>query len=104
MKPNWIFAVATVALLMSCSRSKQDIDEHATDQLPKGHVAVTAEALAKSGITIEAAGPAVLRKILRLNGKIVPNEERMAEVSPRFPGVVKSIAKRLGDSVKTDDL
>src|SRR5439155_26482274 len=48
-------------------------------------------------------GPAVLKKTLKLKGKITPNEERMLHVSPRFPGIVKSIAKRLGDVVKTGE-
>ena len=67
-------------------------------------VAVTEEARKKSGIVIEVAGPAVIRKVLKLNGKIGPDEERMVHVSPRFPGVVKSIAKRLGDAVKNGEV
>src|SRR5438046_2163696 len=57
----------------------------------------------KTEITIETAGSAVLKKTVKLNGKIGPNEERIAHVSPRFPGVVKSIIKRLGDEVKSGE-
>ena len=57
------------------------------------------ESRKKAGIVIETAGPATLSIKLELNGKISPNEEHMTQVIPRFPGVVKSVTKRLGDAV-----
>jgi membrane fusion protein, heavy metal efflux system len=93
----------SLLLLVSCSKSKKEANEHAAEQPEKKRIEVTEEALKKSGIQIEVAGPAVLKKTLKLNGKITPNEERMVHVSPRFPGIVKSIAKRLGDVVKTGE-
>src|SRR5438046_8236305 len=85
----------SLLLLVSCSKSKKEANEHAAEQPEKKRIEVTEEALKKSGIQIEVAGPAVLKKKLKVNGKITPNEERMVHVSPRFPGIVKSIAKRL---------
>ncbi len=95
--------LVSLLLLVSCSKSKKEPNEHAAEQPEKKRIEVTEEALKKSGIQIEVAGPAVLKKTLKLNGKITPNEERMVHVSPRFPGIVKSIAKRLGDVVKTGE-
>jgi membrane fusion protein, heavy metal efflux system len=93
----------SLSSLVSCSKSKKEANEHAVEQPEKKRIEVTEEALKKSGIQIEVAGPAVLKKTLKLNGKITPNEERMVHVSPRFPGIVKLIAKRLGDVVKTGE-
>jgi cobalt-zinc-cadmium efflux system membrane fusion protein len=93
----------SLSSLVSCSKSKKEANEHAAEQPEKKRIEVTEEALKKSGTQIEVAGPAVLKKTLKLNGKITPNEERMVHVSPRFPGIVKSIAKRLGDVVKTGE-
>src|ERR1700730_147546 len=102
MKTKLILAFATAAsLFTSCSHSEKAAEKQPADESEKKVIAVTEEARKKSGIVIEVAGPAVIRKVLKLNGKIGPNEERMVHVSPRFPGVVKSIAKRLGDDVKT---
>jgi len=109
MKRQYILRALSAALfvsvssLASCSKSKKEADEHAAEQPEKKRIEVTEEARKKSGIQIEVAGPAVLKKTLKLNGKITPNEERMVHVSPRFPGIVKSIAKRLGDVVKTGE-
>ena len=109
MKRQYILRALSAALfvsvssLASCSKSKKEADEHAAEQPEKKRIEVTEEALKKSGIQIEVAGPTVLKKMLKLNGKIGPNEERIVHVSPRFPGIVKSIAKRLGDVVKTGE-
>ena len=109
MKRQYILRALSAALfvslllLVSCSKSKKEANEHAAEQPEKKRIEVTEEARKKSGIAIEVAGPAVLKKTLKLNGKIGPNEERMVHVSPRFPGIVKSIAKRLGDVVKTGE-
>ena len=109
MKRRYILRALSAAFfvslssLVSCSKSKKEANEHAAEQPEKKRIEVTEEALKKSGIQIEVAGPAVLKKTLKLNGKITPNEERMVHVSPRFPGIVKSIAKRLGDVVKTGE-
>src|SRR5438874_8801564 len=108
MKKRYLRSVLNAALLVSllllvsCSKSKKEA-EHAAEQPEKKRIEVTEEARKKSGIAIEVAGAAVLKKTLKLNGKIGPNEERMVHVSPRFPGIVKSIAKRLGDVVKTGE-
>jgi membrane fusion protein, heavy metal efflux system len=103
MKTNWLL-VATIAasLFTSCSRSEKEAEQEANHSENK-LITVTEEARKNSGIVIETAGPAVINKTVKLNGKIGPNEERMVHVSPRFPGIVKSIAKRLGDNVKTGE-
>lgn len=65
----------------------------------EGRVNMSEESRKKAGISVETAGPAKLAIKLDLNGKIAPNEERMIHIIPRFPGVVKSVTKRLGDAV-----
>jgi len=74
----------------------------------KGHddegVKLTDAQVATAGIELLAAGPRELRDILRLNGTIQPNQETLVKVTPRFPGVVRSMRKRLGDKVKRDEV
>lgn len=65
----------------------------------EGRVVLAAATVGQSGITVERAGPATLRRTLRVTGRIVPNEDRMAHVIPRYPGIVKEARKRLGDAV-----
>lgn len=70
----------------------------------EGRVQLPATAAAESGIVIERAGPATLRTTLRVNGRIVPDEDRLTHVIPRYPGIVKEARKRLGDPVQKGEV
>lgn len=73
----------------------------------EGHddgVKLTDAQVAAAGIELLTAGPRELRDILRLNGSIQPNQETLVKVTPRFPGVIRSMRKRLGDKVKKDEV
>ena len=65
----------------------------------ENRVTLAPEQLATAGIALATAGPAVIRERIALNGRVTPNEDALAHVMPRFPGVVRAVHKRLGDSV-----
>lgn len=65
----------------------------------EGRVSLTPEAVRSTEIGVETAGPAIVQTTLRVTGRIEANEDRMAHIIPRFPGVVKEVRKRLGDQV-----
>lgn len=67
-------------------------------------VKLTDAQVAAAGIELLTAGPQELRDILRLNGMIQPNQEALVKVTPRFPGVIRSMRKRLGDKVRKDEV
>ncbi len=57
-----------------------------------------------AGIKLETAGAATLKNTLRLQGILVSNQETLAQITPRFPGIVKEVRKRIGDRVEKDEL
>ena len=61
---------------------------------------ISAEAAQKAGIELQTAGPARIRTTLQLYGSIKPNAEREQDIRARYPGVVRSVEKRIGDTVK----
>ncbi len=69
----------------------------------EGRVEMPPGAIQTAGIVSARAGPGTLRDTLRLQGRIAPNADRLAQVMPRFPGVVKEARKRLGDPVAKDE-
>lgn len=73
-----------------------DDDEHGEE----GRVHLNAEQLRTAGIVLATAGPAQIRETLPVYGTIAPNAERMHEVAARFPGVIRSIGKAVGDAVR----
>ncbi len=70
----------------------------------EGRVKMEAAAIETAGIKIEEAGPAKLRTMVEMNGKIVANPDKVAHVTPRFPGIVLEARKKLGDAVKKDEV
>lgn len=60
--------------------------------------------IAAAGMSLETVQPATLNDVLVLNGVIRENQENLVQVTPRFPGIVRSIQKRIGDNVRKDDL
>jgi cobalt-zinc-cadmium efflux system membrane fusion protein len=69
----------------------------------EGRVELTPEAIRANSIKIEKATSVELEVTLNAMGKVMPNEEFTVYISPRFPGVVKSVNKKLGDHVQKGD-
>jgi cobalt-zinc-cadmium efflux system membrane fusion protein len=69
-----------------------------------GRVEIAPESVQASGIEVDTAGPAVMKSTLSLNGKIMPNEDRLAHIFARFPGVVKEVRKHLGEQVRKGEV
>lgn len=68
---------------------------HGHDEAP----AFDATALTNFGVVIKSAGPGRVRRSIALTGKLVPHEDRVAHVTPRFPGIIREVRKRIGDPV-----
>lgn len=66
----------------------------------ENHIALTPEQIKVAGIQLVQAGPAQIRETLPLYGVIAPNAERMRDVAARFPGAIRSVAKKIGDAVR----
>jgi cobalt-zinc-cadmium efflux system membrane fusion protein len=64
------------------------------------HVALTPEQIQAAGIVLVEAGPATIRETLPIYGVIAPNAERVRDVGARFPGVIRTVTAKIGDSVR----
>ncbi|MFK4507167.1 efflux RND transporter periplasmic adaptor subunit [Bradyrhizobium daqingense] len=74
-------------------------DEHGADRIRISDVK-----LAAAGVVLAEAASATLTDTLAFNGILRANQEAVVQVTPRFPGIAKSILKRIGDRVGKDDL
>ncbi|GMV29110.1 MAG: hypothetical protein AMXMBFR59_12350 [Rhodanobacteraceae bacterium] len=63
-------------------------------------IKLTPEARKAANLTVAPAGPATLVESVPLYGVVKPNAERVRSVTARFPGVVRSVAVKVGDSVR----
>lgn len=78
--------------------------DHGGHDDEEGAVEMSDAKVAASGIEIRTAKAETLHESLVLNGILQPNQETLVQVTPRFPGVVREIRKRIGDTVEKGEL
>ena len=66
----------------------------------EGRTRISQEMADAFGLETMLAGPAVLEETIIVYGRIVPNAERVREVSARFDGAILSVDVSLGETVR----
>ena len=69
-----------------------------------GRVDLNEKKVQNANLDVAVAGPAKIKATLQLYGKITLNDDTVANVSPRYPGVVKAVYKRLGDRAQKGEV
>lgn len=75
----------------------EDLEEGA------GGVRLSSDQIEAAGIVLATVAPTSIREVMPLYGVITPNAEKVLQVSARFPGVIQSVAKKIGDAVKNGE-
>jgi len=78
-------------------------DAHGEEAGHDAHVPFTDAQIAAAALSLETAGPATLRETLPVYGSIVPNAERVRQVTARFPGQARTVSKQTGSSVRAGE-
>jgi membrane fusion protein, heavy metal efflux system len=90
------------------SKARQSEAEHGGarehEEHAEQHVKLTPEQFVNAHLKIEEATPATMKTMVAVYGKVAANEEALARVVPRFPGIVKAVTKRLGDKVEPGEV
>jgi cobalt-zinc-cadmium efflux system membrane fusion protein len=73
-------------------------------EVVRTHVVLTPEAVHEAGIEVSTAGPGRLSEVLVVYGNVAPNAERVRNVTARFPGIVRSVKKAAGESVRAGEV
>lgn len=77
---------------------KSEKEEHSDS------VALSDAKIEAANIELAKAASGVLRDSVVLNGIVQPNQEALVQVTPRFPGIVRDVRKRIGDTVQKGDV
>lgn len=103
-----LIAIAAGVYAFAPSKSAPPAKKEAAVEKEQGHgadgVEMSDAKVAAAGIEIVEASKGTLRNALQLNGILQPNQEALVQVTPRFPGVVREIRKRIGDQVEKGEL
>jgi membrane fusion protein, heavy metal efflux system len=92
------YRMLTPATTRTVAAEKSEKGEHSDS------VAMSDAKVAAAEIELAKAAPAVLHDSLLLNGMVQANQESLVQVTPRFPGVVREVRKRIGDRVEKGDV
>lgn len=102
-----LLPLIAMSLLAACSKDSNSEGTPANGEAAEaeavgGQVAanISPAAAQNAGIEIQTAAPARIRTTLLLYGSIKPNAEREQDVRARYPGIVRSVAKRTGDATR----
>lgn len=103
-----VLVVSLAAWLWFGSKARKTEADHGGKEQhehhPEQQVKLTPEQLVNAHLKIEEAAPATIKTMVAVYGKVAANEEALARVAPRFPGIVKAVKKRLGDSVERGEV
>lgn len=119
--PTALTALAAVALasliVLSCTESpppsnghteEAGHDQHGHGEAPAGAADqfehVSADKLEHAGVVFSEVGPGRVDDGVQLLGTVRPNGDRLAHITPRFPGIVREGKKNVGDMVKAGDV
>lgn len=76
-------------------------DEHAHEEAAR---TFSVADFVESGVRLATAGPGEVDSGVDLPGEVRPNADRIAHLSPRFPGIVREVRKQIGDRVRAGDV
>lgn len=96
--PSGPDAEAPPAAQRKPANQRAEPDEHGADR-----IVISDVKLAAAGVVLTQAASAVLSDTLHLNGFLRANQEAVVQVTPRFPGIVRDIRMRIGDTVTKGD-
>jgi cobalt-zinc-cadmium efflux system membrane fusion protein len=70
----------------------------------EGRTTIMPEAARSAGVRTEAAGPAKIRQIEKLTGRITLNRNTAVEIKARYPGVVREVVHVVGETVEAGEV
>lgn len=103
-----VFCLIAVVFLLPKKplNSARHQDDHGHEK-PADHgdrITIDSTSAEASDIKIDIAGPALIKEMATLTGRVGLNRNTTANVKARFPGLVRQVEKKLGDQVKAGEL
>jgi cobalt-zinc-cadmium efflux system membrane fusion protein len=94
-----LLIVLTVAFEAAASQAEEAHNEH-----EEGAIKLSSEVLKEFGVELDTVTSGTISFSTTLPGEVQINQDRLAHVVPRFPGVVLEVKKKIGDVVSEGDV
>lgn len=69
----------------------------------EGRTRIADDMAKAAGVTVATAAPGTLRETIELYGSIAVNGDRVRNITARYPGVIRTLSKTLGDRVRAGE-
>jgi len=69
----------------------------------EGRTTIVAAMAKEAGVTVETLGTNKLKEFIALHGVVEPDPASVRTVTARYPGVIQSVSRQVGESVKIGD-
>jgi cobalt-zinc-cadmium efflux system membrane fusion protein len=84
--------------------ARHDGREHRFDyESYEGRTTIAADVARAAGIATSTAGPGTISDELKLFGTVAPDATRVRAVHARFPGVIRSVTRNVGEAVRSGE-
>ncbi len=83
--------------------SEHEASEDSDDHGDEDSVSLPDDVIDEFGIVVGIAGPGAVTRTVTLPAEVRANEDRLAHIAPRFPGIAKEVRKSVGDFVKAGE-
>jgi cobalt-zinc-cadmium efflux system membrane fusion protein len=106
-KPIIFVILLSTSLISYAGGEHHDSHRHHDANKEDSHsegIVLSDEAIKKAKIQLSTAGPRKIVLTKKMVGKIVPNANKTIYIYPRYNGLVKTLTKQLGESVKKNDV
>ena len=85
-------------------KHKEEDDHDGHDHEQEAAIVLTDRAVEFAGLTIDVVNKKSIGRFIELPGEIGFNEDRLAHITPRYPGIVKKVVKQLGETIQKGEL
>ncbi len=85
-------------------KHKEEDDHDGHDHEQEAAIVLTDRAVEFAGLTIDVVNKKSIGRSIELPGEIGFNEDRLAHITPRYPGIVKKVVKQLGETIQKGEL
>lgn len=90
--------------MLKSEAPKAAVSDKAKKEEQSDSVILSNAKVSVAGIELAKASSGILQDSFRLNGIVQPNQESLVQVTPRFPGIVRDVRKRIGDVIQKGDV
>ncbi len=101
-----VLSALLFAIALACrgEKSAGDAVPHEEYGHTEENIQLSQEERAEFGIELAVARPGTIAQVVELPGEVLPDQDRLAHIVPRFPGIVTKVYAQVGAGVRAGEV